>query len=305
MADEKKKKIEEDESWGQGSMHILTNKGLFPVSVLKVNEKAKATAHSKQLKEEGLWLSTNDLVPYPFEASTLLELKDNCSYFDSCVKQIAKDVMGQGWRLELKEGKKESNAEKDQILEFIENSGGDRDETFEETLERGLIDWGLIDWSLISHRSGVGGGVRLVLRWVDGGCVFRRRRSLLVRLLSCLLLVASTDHHRKEGHPNQQHVPSCHWSLPFLWHQGQQPICHNCWTALILLNTVPKLQSLCHLGGLNSSLNHSSRAPAQVHPPAPGASLRCIGDASARRLRSARRRTARSARKWNSKRAKQ
>ncbi|MCW4050773.1 MAG: phage portal protein [Candidatus Bathyarchaeota archaeon] len=146
MLDEMKKKIDEDESWGQGSMHILTNKGLFPISVLKAAEKAKATAHSKQLKEDSLWLSTNDLVPYPFEASTLLELKDNCSYFDSCVKQIAKDVMGQGWRLELKEGKKENNAEKDQILEFIENSGGDRDETFEETLERGLIDWGLIGW---------------------------------------------------------------------------------------------------------------------------------------------------------------
>lgn len=145
MPQELKKKTEDD-SWAQGSMHILTNKGLFPISVLKAAEKAKATAHSKQLKEDSLWLSEKNLVPYPFEASTLLELKDNCSYFDSCVKQIAKDVMGQGWRLELKEGKKESNSEKDAILEFIENSGGDRDETFEETLERGIIDWGLIGW---------------------------------------------------------------------------------------------------------------------------------------------------------------
>ncbi len=140
------KKKEEDESWGTGSVYVLTDKGLFPVSVLKAAERAKAKASSKQLKEEEQWLSDKNLVPYPFEVSTLLELKDNCSYFDSCVKQIAKDVMGQGWRLELKEGKKESPAEKKLIMDFIENSGGDRDETFEETLERGIIDWGLIGW---------------------------------------------------------------------------------------------------------------------------------------------------------------
>ncbi len=146
MPQEIKKKIEEDESWGEGSVYVLTDKGLVPISVLKAAEKAKAKASSKQLKEESLWLSEKNLVPYPFEVSTLLELKDNCSYFDSCVKQIAKDVMGQGWRLELKEGKKESPAEKKLIMDFIENSGGDRDETFEETLERSLIDWGLIGW---------------------------------------------------------------------------------------------------------------------------------------------------------------
>ena len=146
MEDEKINKKDEDESWASGSVHVLTDKGLFPVSVLKAAEKAKAKAHSKQLKEEEAWLSQNNLIPHPFEVSTLLELKDNCSYFDSCVKQIAKDVMGQGWRLELKEGKKEAPTEKKLILDFIENSGGDREETFEETLERGIIDWGLIGW---------------------------------------------------------------------------------------------------------------------------------------------------------------
>ena len=61
MPDEKiKKRInEEDDSWGQGSVDSLTDKGLFPVSVLKANEKAKATAHSKQLKEDTRWLSDN------------------------------------------------------------------------------------------------------------------------------------------------------------------------------------------------------------------------------------------------------
>lgn len=148
MVEEKpKKKIdEEDESWIQGNSFIYTSKGLFPISVLKAAENKKRKVESKQLKEDTQWMTEKGLVPYPFEAPTLLELKDNCAYFDRCVKQIAKDVMGQGWRLELKEGKKESQKEKDQILYFIENSGGDRDETFEETLERGLIDWGYIGW---------------------------------------------------------------------------------------------------------------------------------------------------------------
>jgi len=137
---------DENESWVEGAAYLYTSKGLFPISVLKTAEKKEQKAKSTQLKEELLFLTQNDLVPFPFEASNLLQLKDNCAYFDACVKQIAKDVVGQGWRLELREGKKENNQEKERIIEFIENSGGDRDETFEQTLERGLIDWGFIGW---------------------------------------------------------------------------------------------------------------------------------------------------------------
>ena len=137
---------DENESWVENSTFIYTSKGLFPVSVLKAAEKKEEKAKSTQLKEEQNWLEQNGLMPFPFEASNLLQLKDNCSYFDACVKQIAKDVVGQGWRLELREGKKEAPKEKECILKFIETSGGDRDETFEQTLERGVIDWGFIGW---------------------------------------------------------------------------------------------------------------------------------------------------------------
>jgi len=142
----KKPEDEYDESWVTTAAYIYTTKGLFPISVLKAAERKEEKAKSTQLKEEQLWLEQNDLVALPFDASSLLKLKDNCGYFDACVKQIAKDVIGQGWRLELREGKKENNKEKERILEFIENSGGERDETFEQTLERGLIDWGCIGW---------------------------------------------------------------------------------------------------------------------------------------------------------------
>lgn len=136
----------EDEDWVGRSAWVQTSKGVFPISKLQAAEKKKQKAESKQLKEELVWLDQNELVPYPFEAKNLLTLKDNCAYFDACIKQIAKDVVGQGHRLELREGKKESNQEKERILEFIEDCGGDRDETFEQALEQAVIDWGMIGW---------------------------------------------------------------------------------------------------------------------------------------------------------------
>ena len=138
---------EHEESWVSTSAYVLTTKaGLVPVSVLKSDQTKEDKAKSKQLKEESTYIQQNDLIPFPFEAPSLLFLKDNCSYFDACVKQIAKDVIGQGYTIALREGMKENKDELARINNFIKNSGGDRDETFEETLERGLIDWGCIGW---------------------------------------------------------------------------------------------------------------------------------------------------------------
>ena len=142
-----KKDDELEESWIATSSYILTTKGgLVPVSVLKAEEKKEDKVKSTQLEEEAIYIQQQGLVPLPFEADTLLVLKDNCSYFDACVKQIAKDVVGQGYTIELREGAKENKQELESINNFIKNSGGDRDETFEQTLERGLIDWGCIGW---------------------------------------------------------------------------------------------------------------------------------------------------------------
>jgi hypothetical protein len=138
--------IEEYDGWAEGSVHVVTSKGVFPFSVLKAETQKKQKVESKQIKLMDKWIGENGLVPYPFAAGNLLRLKDNCGYFDASVKQIAKDVVGQGFKIELIDGKKENEKEKDKILNFIENSGGDRDETFLETLERGIIDWGFIGW---------------------------------------------------------------------------------------------------------------------------------------------------------------
>ena len=141
-----KEAIEEYDGWAEGSVHVVTSKGIFPFSVLKADAQKKSKAESKQIKIMDAWIGENGLVPYPFAAQNLLRLKDNCGYFDASVKQIAKDVVGQGFEIVLIEGKSEDNAEKDKILNFIDTSGGDRDETFLETLERGIIDWGFIGW---------------------------------------------------------------------------------------------------------------------------------------------------------------
>lgn len=132
---------DEDESF---TYFLSTSKGVYPLSVLKAAEKKKPT--SKQLKSEQAWMEEQGLIPLPFEAASLLTLKDSCSYFDSCIKQIAKDVVGQGYKIVLREGKKESPQERKRIEEFIETSSGERNETFMDTLERGLIDWGTIGW---------------------------------------------------------------------------------------------------------------------------------------------------------------
>lgn len=146
---DKDKSKEYSECW------VVTSKGVFSPNQIFTKEKKdekkdvkKAKdVKSKQIKEKD-YLEQSGLMPFPFEVASLLKLQDNCSYFDACVKQIAKDVIGQGWTLQPVDSEKEkgSEAEKQKIEEFIAGSGGDRDETFEDTLERSIIDWGVIGW---------------------------------------------------------------------------------------------------------------------------------------------------------------
>jgi len=132
---------------------VVTSTGVYPADEIskqsgkgkKKKVKKAKDVKSKQIAERE-YLDQNGLIPLPFEVSSLLKLQGNCSYFDACVKQIAKDVVGQGWTIQPVDDKKENEAEKQKIEEFIAESGGDRDETFEDTLERGLIDWGVIGW---------------------------------------------------------------------------------------------------------------------------------------------------------------
>lgn len=147
METDKEKLKEYNECW------VVTSKGVYSSNQIFAQEKKdkkKEVKKAKDVKSKQIadreYLDQNELIPLPFEVASLLKLQDNCSYFDACVKQIAKDVIGQGWTLQPVDSKKENEPEKKKIEEFFAESGGDRDETFEDTLERSIIDWGVIGW---------------------------------------------------------------------------------------------------------------------------------------------------------------
>jgi len=126
----------------RGKVHyIKTSKGLFPVSVLR---KVENRVKSKQFKEERKYITDKGLVPVPFNVNGLLALQENCSYFDSCVKQIAKDVVGQGWSIVEKQQEDISEAaieeQKKKVKEFLEDPNNE-EEAIEDIIERCIIDW--------------------------------------------------------------------------------------------------------------------------------------------------------------------
>jgi len=132
-----------------GKVHyIKTNRGLFPFSILQKAEKRT----SKQLKEEQRFLSDKGLKPLPFNVNGLLILQENCSYFDSCVRQIGKDVVGPGWM--LTEAREEVNAreieeQKKKTSEFLEDPNDEEEEAIEDIIEKCIVDWGVTGWFTI------------------------------------------------------------------------------------------------------------------------------------------------------------
>jgi len=134
--------IEEKTEYGE--VFVATDKGLFPISILK-QAASKRGGKSKQLKEEH-WAIEHGLVPHPYAVGEFLAMQDNCGYFDACVRQIASDVIGQGWKLiPVKEGQ-ENAKEKDDITEFLLDPNADSDEDIADIVEKSVIDWGVIGW---------------------------------------------------------------------------------------------------------------------------------------------------------------
>lgn len=132
----------------KGKVHkIYTDKGIFPLSVLSKFELDEK--QSQQLEEsENEFVARNNLKPLPFSANALLDLKDNCPYFDASVKQIAQDVIGQGWRLTEIEEDKGDKTEKIKANEFLKRVNNDN-ESIENIIYKNMIDWGSIGWFTI------------------------------------------------------------------------------------------------------------------------------------------------------------
>lgn len=141
-----KEKSSSDEKIEYGEVYVATDRGLYPFSILKQNErKTTSKSKSKQLKEDA-WFLDHGLLPHPFPVEEFLTMQDNCGYFDACVRQIASDVIGQGWKLvPIKDGD-ENQKEKDAITEFLLDPNTDRDEDISDIVEKVIIDWGVIGW---------------------------------------------------------------------------------------------------------------------------------------------------------------
>jgi PBSX family phage portal protein len=127
---------------------VKTSRGLFPISELRKAERKEERAATKQLQGERVYMTEKDLIPLPFPVQGLLVLMDNCSFFDACVRQIARDVVGQGWYLTLKEDKKDNAEVKKELEDFLEDPNTEED-SITNVLERCIIDWGAIGWFAI------------------------------------------------------------------------------------------------------------------------------------------------------------
>jgi PBSX family phage portal protein len=125
-------------------------RGLIPFGALRRfqlrKQNAEARTASAQTKSHQVYMSEKGLVPLPFAVEGLLTLAENCSFFDACVKQIAKDVTGQGYSLMLREGvKAENETRKLEVLDFFDDPNTE-EEALEDVLERLIVDWGITGW---------------------------------------------------------------------------------------------------------------------------------------------------------------
>jgi len=125
----------------KGKVYISTNKGLFPIDILK---KQETEVSSKRLKEGRKWLMENGLVSPPYDPNSFLTYYESNSVFFSCVNQIAQDVAGLGYILQLKEEKKENKTELEKLQTFLGNVN--LEDSFRCIIKQLLIDWGSVGW---------------------------------------------------------------------------------------------------------------------------------------------------------------
>lgn len=125
----------------KGRVFIATKEGkLFPYSELQKAEVKPDS--SKQIEGEKKWIMQSGLIPPPYSFNSFLTLLESNSVFWACVSQIAQDVAGLGWKLLLKEGKKESSTEQTKIQTLLNHPNPE--DSFRSIIKRALIDWGSV-----------------------------------------------------------------------------------------------------------------------------------------------------------------
>lgn len=87
----------------------------------------------------------NDLIEHPFETWGLMRLQDNCNVFDACVRQVASDVIGQGYELLSKKQTDQNENGKKVLTGFLERVNDDN-EGINDILEKAIIDLMTVGW---------------------------------------------------------------------------------------------------------------------------------------------------------------
>ena len=124
----------------KGKAFFTTTKGIYSYDLLvKANK-----IGSKQLKAEKKWMDENDLIAPPYPPKGFLVLLESNPIFAACVKQIAIDVAGLGWTIELKDDKTDNKSELERINNFLDHPN--EDYSFRHVLKQLLIDYGSIGW---------------------------------------------------------------------------------------------------------------------------------------------------------------
>lgn len=124
----------------KGNVFVSTTKGVYPFALLK----AASAPTSKQIVLDQKWMMAEDLVPPPFSVDGLLSLYESNSTLCACIRQIAKDIAGLGWKIILRDGAKENKKELDKINAFVEHPNDEY--SLRYLFDVSLIDWGSIGW---------------------------------------------------------------------------------------------------------------------------------------------------------------
>lgn len=135
---------------GKVYRYVATDRGLVPWSRLQKStirkSRAEARAASQQRDVETSYMADRGLVVPPLNAAGLLALMDNCSPFDACLRQIARDVAGQGWAvkpIDPNQKEEEFVVAQKLISDFLSDPNTAEDEV-SDIIERLVIDWNLV-----------------------------------------------------------------------------------------------------------------------------------------------------------------
>jgi PBSX family phage portal protein len=111
---------------------------------------------SKQIKELQTWSTQHDLIDPPYPGEALLTLLESNPVFSACVRQIARDVAGLGWQLQLKEGAEEDAEEKKRLTSFLKDINPEH--PLRVLVKELIEDWGSTGFYGIEVVRNVAGG---------------------------------------------------------------------------------------------------------------------------------------------------